>query len=84
MTEPATFLDRAQAEVAEMWEECSNLSDVQMASANDTIHFLHEEAGEVVKCAMHLGLIGDKTYFRSNKVRETVYTWKDLIGEIGD
>jgi NTP pyrophosphatase (non-canonical NTP hydrolase) len=78
------MLDAAAREVAKMWKECAELSDVQRASAEDTIHFIHEEASEVVKCAMHMGLMGDKEYYRSDDARAMVYTWENLIAEVGD
>lgn len=84
--ESARCLNLAQSFVLKMWEECETLSkgEVKRASANDTIHFIHEEASEVVKCAMHMGLMGDKTYYRSEDARATKYTWEKLLGEIGD
>jgi NTP pyrophosphatase (non-canonical NTP hydrolase) len=78
------FLKRAADAVAEMWRDCAVLSSVQRASAEDTCHFLHEETSEVVKCAMHMGMMGDKTYHRSEDARNTEYNWKKLIAEVGD
>ncbi len=84
--EGTAALEFVQEAVREMWKRCAELTDgrLQRASPNDTVHFLHEEAGEVVKCAMAMGLMGDKSYVRSAEVQATVYTWEDLLGEIGD
>lgn len=74
----------ARYAVQRMWRDVAEVSDIRRASANDTIHFLHEEAGEVVKAAMKLGLMGDKDYVRSAEVEAREYTYKDLIVEVGD
>ena len=81
-----SMLDAVQRAVKEMWRVCKDLTngDLQMASANDTIHFLHEEAGEVVKCAMAMGLMGDKTYVRSEATESKDFNWETLLEEIGD
>lgn len=77
------YLGTAATQVTKMWDDIEP-SGIHRADANDTIHFLHEEACEVAKVAMRLGLIGSQEYVRSEEVMARVYTTEDLIMEVGD
>lgn len=77
-------LDEAREAVARMWYTVEHTSDIRRADANDTIHFVHEEASEVTKVAMKLGLLGRHDYVRSARVQATEYSIADLIAEVGD
>lgn len=77
------YLDAAAAKVAQMWREVAP-SGIHRADANNTIHFVHEEASEVAKVAMKLGIITRQEFVRSEETESKEYTYADLVMEVGD